>query len=534
MKKILFYSFILLMIIFISTCKKDDSPTTPPTTNPPQKFTVTVSVNPAGGGSVTGAGSYDAGSAVTLKAQPNKDYKFVNWTENSSSVSTDSSYSFTISGNRTLTANFISTKPGDKYTVTASVNPAGSGTVSGAGTYDAGTIVTLTAASNPHFTFVNWTENSNMVSTDSVYLFSISRNRTLVANFKSTQTVRKFTVNASVLPAGSGTVTGAGTYDSASTVTLRAASNADYQFQNWTENSVAVSTDSAYSFIISRNRTLVANFKSTIVKYTVSASVNPSGGGTVSGTGTFDAGSTVTLRAMPNTSYKFLNWTENSVSVSSDSVYSFTVTKNRSLIANFQLVKPKYTVTVSVNPDGSGTVSGAGTFDSGTSVTLKATANDNYKFVEWTENSNSVSTSATYTFTITRNRSLTANFKSNSLAGTWYGNYSGYDPNSKSNIDLMRHLIINEDNSYIDTLYGKPSTETVYQPYETETGSCSINSSFTTMTWDPSESKRINFSTKELETYTRGTHTDPITITDDEWEFYDKNLGVSYKLKIKK
>ena len=39
--------------------------------------------------------------------------------------------------------------------------------------------------------------------------------------------------------------------------------------------------------------------------------------------------------AIPNNNYSFLNWTENGVVVSSDSDYSFVVTGDRTLVANF-------------------------------------------------------------------------------------------------------------------------------------------------------------------------------------------------------
>lgn len=45
----------------------------------------------------------------------------------------------------------------------------------------------------------------------------------------------------------------------------------------------------------------------------------------------------------------------------------------------------KYTVTLSVSPDGGGVVTGAGEYADGTQVTVTATPNDGYRFVGWTE-----------------------------------------------------------------------------------------------------------------------------------------------------
>ena len=69
-----------------------------------------------------------------------------------------------------------------------------------------------------------------------------------------------------------------------------------------------------------------------------------------------------------------------------------------------------YTISVSANPTVGGTVTGGGTFQEGQSCTVTATANDNYLFDNWTENSIVVSSVEEYTFTITSNRALVANF----------------------------------------------------------------------------------------------------------------------------
>ena len=70
--------------------------------------------------------------------------------------------------------------------------------------------------------------------------------------------------------------------------------------------------------------------------YTVSASANPTEGGTVSGAGEYEADKTVTLTATASTGYTFINWTENGTEVSIDASYTFTVTGNRTLVANFE------------------------------------------------------------------------------------------------------------------------------------------------------------------------------------------------------
>jgi Membrane proteins related to metalloendopeptidases len=67
-------------------------------------YTVSLSVNPSGGGFVDGAGSYTSGASVTISAAPYSGYKFVNWT-GSETVST-ASYYFLISYNRNYIANF--------------------------------------------------------------------------------------------------------------------------------------------------------------------------------------------------------------------------------------------------------------------------------------------------------------------------------------------------------------------------------------------------------------------------------------------
>ena len=79
---------------------------------------------------------------------------------------------------------------------------------------------------------------------------------------------------------------------------------------------------------------------------------------------------------------------------------------------NFVAAPSISTITLSASPAAGGTVSGGGTFASGSSRTVTATANSGYTFANWTENGSLVSSSASYAFTLNSNRSLVANFTS--------------------------------------------------------------------------------------------------------------------------
>ena len=156
-------------------------------------FTITATANPTAGGTVSGAGSYAEGSTATLTATANEGYNFVNWTKNGTQVSTNTTYSFTVTGNAAYVANFTL----KSYEVTAMANPAAGGTITGAGSYNHGTTATLTATANAGYTFVNWTKNGSEVSTDATYSFIVTESGSYVAHF--TGSIEEQTV---VLPIG--------------------------------------------------------------------------------------------------------------------------------------------------------------------------------------------------------------------------------------------------------------------------------------------------------------------------------------------
>lgn len=134
-----------------------------------EQYTLSAAVSTVGAGTVkvSPAGTvFDAETSITVTATKNFGYKFINWTDaNNQVVSTDEAYTFSISTNTALKANFekINTYALDykveggakDYMISASPVPT---VVEGKNMYEEGTEVTLTASSNDILTFTNWND----------------------------------------------------------------------------------------------------------------------------------------------------------------------------------------------------------------------------------------------------------------------------------------------------------------------------------------------------------------------------------------
>lgn len=379
----------------------------------------TVSVTALGSGTVTGGGSYREGTAVTVTAAPASGYRFVEWRENNTKVSDSTSYSFNIDKDRSLIAVFEKAEtPPVSYIVSLNATPGG--TVTGSGSYEENTAVTVTAAPAEGYHFVEWQEDGEAVSNDASYQFAITGNRTLRAVFAPDapdQAIR-YSVEVSAVPAEGGTVTGEGIFDEAAEVTVTATAREGYHFLHWIADGNQVSANQQYTFTVSESLSLTAVFEKETSEpaqsFLVTVSASPEEGGTVSGGGSYQAGAFVEAAAAPNNGYRFVRWMENGSEASSNSRYTFSAAANRTLIAVFEKVgQPSaktYSVNVSANSPAGGTVSGGGTFAENNIVTVTANANSGYHFTGWFENGSQVSTNASYTFTVSADRTLVAGF----------------------------------------------------------------------------------------------------------------------------
>jgi hypothetical protein len=287
-------------------------------------YQITLSANPSEGGSVTGGGTYHYGDNCTVIASPHQGFNFVNWTIDGVPVYNNPTYSFAVTSDCHLVANFTT----QSYVITALANPIEGGSVTGSGGYNYGDNCTLTASANMGYTFQNWTKNGVQVSYSPTYSFTVTESATYIANF----TAQSYTIMVSATPYDGGTVSGGGTYTYGQSCTVHAIANTGYSFIVWTENGNQVSNQADYSFTVTGNRNLVANF--TLEKYEITAETDPVGTGIITGTGLYHYGETATLSVEPFEDYAFLNWSENGDIISDELVLRIVVTAPHHFTAN--------------------------------------------------------------------------------------------------------------------------------------------------------------------------------------------------------
>uniref|UniRef100_UPI00345E3C38 InlB B-repeat-containing protein n=1 Tax=Mesotoga sp. TaxID=2053577 RepID=UPI00345E3C38 len=360
------------------------------------EYTITISASPTEGGTVSGRGVYKHGETVDLTAEADDSYRFKNWTECGIVVSTDPNYSFTASANRNLLANFI------EKTYELTVKLSGQGSVEkqpDKARYLPEEVVNLTAIPETGWRFLNWsgalTGNTNPAS------ITMNNDKTVIANFS----INQYVIVVSPNPQNGGTVSGGGTYPHGETVTLKATPNEGYEFLNWTEGRVEVSTEEEYSFNATADRLLTANFA--LKSYTLETQV--SGEGAVLRTpdkALYTHGETVELTAVPDNGWGFVGWSGDLES--SENPAEINMDGDKSVTATF--ARNQYTVNLVAEPQDGGTVTGGGSYFFGDEATVTAQASDCYLFTGWYESGLLVSESAEYSFTVGGNRDIEARF----------------------------------------------------------------------------------------------------------------------------
>jgi hypothetical protein len=182
-----------------------------------------------------------------------------------------------------------------------------------------------------------------------------------------------YNVSVAANPAGGGSVAGGGHFRKGTIVNVTASVNTNvlpYAFFNWTEGNAFRSSSTNYAFMVTRNVNLKANFG--LPQFSITAVRVPPAGGSVTGTGSFNYGTTNVLRAYKNPGYGFDRWQEGPTFRGTSTTVTNVLYGNREMTAYFKELNPYHTVTTATDPAGVATVTGAGFHTNGNSVVFAA------------------------------------------------------------------------------------------------------------------------------------------------------------------
>lgn len=283
-------------------------------------YTITTVCSPSTGGTITGGGTFRCDSVNTITATPKKGYVFVNWKDPEGNViSTSPSYTFTLTGDQTLTASFV---------------PDG---------------VALKAALD--------TDAYTFTSTGDGAAGWFGQNTTKHTGTSAAQSGPIGHAQSSTLQT---TVTGSGTIS----FWWKVSSQADHDFLtfyiddvpqlgaisgnvNWNQKSFAIPTGThTLKWVYSKDEAGIAGsdcawvdqitWSPVVHTYTIKTASGPKAGGTTTGDGKYNIGSPCTITATANSGYAFANWKDAFGSVfATTASHTFTIDSDQSLTASF-------------------------------------------------------------------------------------------------------------------------------------------------------------------------------------------------------
>ena len=455
------------------------------------EYTIIAQSSSPDAGTVTGGGTFNYGAHITLTATPNDGYEFTQWSDGS----TETPRTVTVEKNATYTANFR-VKTTTTYTVTVqavdttltSAPSCGSAYVdnnTGSQTCAVGSTVTINAAANTGYVFVDWYENNIAQNWPKSMNITVNRNRTLKAMFRPivSQTGvaatmdldadQNITVYKNQLTYLSFTPTTSGTYRfyseenfsmnaylySSDLSTILASSEGVENGDNFSITYRLIANQT-YCFAVEINDNYSYSSGTGVVRIEMSLQTDSyavllehgDGGYIDSHFGTFEKGTEVLIEAKANPGYEFAYWEDtNGNRTSYARAFYYTVNNDLYLKAIFTLLttpegeQVKYVITVEADPTTGGSVSGGGTYLINDWVALKATPADTYQFAGWYVGNEKVSSNATYSFYADQTATYVAHFEHKSCShdsvNTMVQNYIEATCGTDGSYDLITYCV---------------------------------------------------------------------------------------------
>jgi parallel beta-helix repeat protein len=473
---------------------------------------VTLTINKAGNGNVTGNGidcgsvctkEYAKDTAVTLTATPTGESQFAGW--DGAGCSGTENCTVTMSESQTVTATFEAKEdtPVTPVTLPLNVNKNGSGTGNVIGNdFDCGSVCTkeyakdteviLTATPTGESLFVGW-DGAGCSGTGNCTV-TMSENQTVTATFNLEPPLPPLTLSVHKNGDGTGNVIGNGIdcgsvcskeYTKDTAITLTTTHTGESQFASW--SGAGCSGTGNCTVTMNENKTVTATFNketpsTTPTIFTLIVNRKGTTAGNITGNG-IDCGSSssvctkeyakgteVTLTATPIGDSFFVGWS--GAGCSGTDNCTVTMTEDQRVAATF---RPP--ATLNVNTNGNGTVTGVGincgsdcteTFEKGKQVALKAIAEGDYVFDDW---SGECSGKIFCTITMNADKTMTANFSLPKTTLTVDKEGNGTVESSPSGINCGSDCEERYDTTDEITLTAEPKADYLFEEWE---GDCDL------------------------------------------------------------
>ncbi len=297
-----------------------------------------VVADPVAGGTVSGDWTGACGTERTARVTGVSDgYRFSGWSGGNCSGTNRECSDITVgtSGGPettvTVTAHFMR-----QYTLTTTAGANGSiDPAPGTHTYNRGDSVSVRATPDRYYEVASWSGDCSGRAT--------TCELTMDSDKTAGVTFQRITYVVTATAGANGSVSGGGTYNAGTTATLTASPNTGYEVDTW--SGACSHSGTTCSFTVNGNKSAHVTFQRITYLVTATAGAN----GSVSGGGTYNAGTTATLTAGPNTGYEVDTWS--GACSHSGTTCSFTVNGNKTAHVTFK--KETYTFTVTASGGGS-------------------------------------------------------------------------------------------------------------------------------------------------------------------------------------
>lgn len=366
------------------------------------QYLVQISVSNNTYGNTSGSttnGQYDYLSNINLVANASNGYHFLHWSDGD----TNNPRTITLTQDTLIMAVFAK----NSYCVTGLSDNEEKGSVTGSDTVDYLDTVILTAIPNYGYHFARWNDNN----TNNPRHLIATQNQSLTAYFGHNQYTIVLNVDTNI----HGMTVGGGSYNYLSERTITATANYGYHFTSWNDGDtnnprvITMVQDTSFTALFAKNT------------YTITAISDDTIRGVVTGSTLTEYLDSVTIVAIPNYGYHFTAWNDG------DTTNPRTIETIKDSLFTAYFDYNQYSITLNVDTNIHGSVTGGGLYNYTSEQTITATPNYGYHFTSW----NDGDTTNPRTITLTQDSLFTALFAKNSYsvsvvsADTIWGNVTG-------------------------------------------------------------------------------------------------------------